>query len=348
MGKIGYIIPTCGRETIREIGREIYNSEFCRYSRTDIATALFAACIQNKSLEAVAKAPNADTVIWRINKGITFDGIKRLIVIQRPEKGAHLTILLDGHDDISHGKRDTVGLVGTKPKNGSSYAFKYLVAYTTSEPHSIVDVMPLFDGSTARPTILMIEELRKDYVIDGVIMDGEFYLAELLEYLFVNDILFTCRRTDTGNIKELDISYRESMLYNVQMDREGRVIGFKYWLYRYKGKDGDFYLASSIHTTPGKLRKLYKIRWNIETCFREVNIVKMKTKTMNFLVRLFFYVVASIVYNLWMKVRLRFSLLELRMYEFTKILKDFVKENMMNHTDIGNTVRKKFIRLLFW
>ena len=48
-----------------------------------------------------------------------------------------------------------------------------------------------------------------------------------------------------------------------------------------------------------EIRKLYKTRWHIETGFREINRVEIKTTTRGFLVRLFFYIVSCVVYNLW-------------------------------------------------
>jgi hypothetical protein len=334
-----YIISSYGRDTIRKIASAIYESPDCRYSSNDIATNLFVACLKGKSIEYVSRAPIGDTVLWRIKKEIGLAAIKDLIDLQKPAKGSHLTILLDGHDVMFYGKV-TNGIVGTKPKDGSHRAFKYLAAYTTSEPHSIVDVMPLFDGSTTDPAISLIGCLMKDYVIDMVIMDGEFYLAELIDFLSRNGIEFTCRRTNTNNIRELNVLYDEPYRYETKVKRgEGNEINLSYWLYRCKGIGGDFYLVSSIKTAPKKLRMLYKTRWNIETGFRDVNGVKAKTTTRDMFVRLFLYVVSCIIYNLWMKTRFKFNLLTIRMYDFVESLIDSAKMWLLGCMDIGNRIR---------
>ena len=265
--------------------------------------------------------------------------------LQMPPKGSHLTILIDRHDDMYYGK-ETNGVVGTKPKNGSHMAFKYFAAYATSSPNSVVDVMPLFDGSTSGPALSMIEGLSGDYMIDLVIMDGEFYNAELIDWLSSHKIPFICRRTNTGNIRELDILYDEPFLYETIVKRgNDTTINLRYWLYRYKDKDGDYYLVSSVKTTPKALKKMYKTRWNIETGFREINGVKAKTTTPDLIVRLFLYVAACIIYNLWMKVRLRFSLLTIRMYDFVDRLLWFLKGVLLRGTDIRNNIRRRIVVL---
>ena len=340
-----YIVSAYARDTIRKIGNAIYDSPCCKYSSEDIATSIFAACLNGMSIEAMSKSPIGDTVFWRIKKETNLAGIRDLIGLQMPPKGSHLTILIDGHDSMYYGRK-TNGVVGTKSKNGSHRAFKYLAAYTTSNPHSIVDVMPLFDGSTSEPALSMIYGLSRDYTIDTVIMDGEFYNAELIDWLSSHKIPFICRRTNTGNIRELGVSYNEPFLYETVVKRgNGTTINLRYWLYRYKGKDGDYYLASSVKTTPNALKKMYKTRWNIETGFREINVVKAKTASPDIFVRLFLYVVSCLIYNLWMKVRFRFPLFVIRMYDFVDHILGFLKGILLHSADIGNNLRGRVVIL---
>ena len=189
----------------------------------------------------------------------------------------------------------------------------------------------------------------KDYVIDIVIMDGEFYKAEFIKYLIDAGIDFVTRRTDTGNIRELNISYNKPHLYLHGVNRpDGRTISLRYWLYRYKGKDGDFYLASNIYKRVKEIRKLYKTRWNIVTGFREINRVQIKTTTRDFLVRLFFYIVSCMIYNMWQKIRFRYSLFAVRFGEVIVAIKDHIKASLFDAVDIMMCHRLCHIRLRFW
>lgn len=166
-----YIVPTPLKEVIGSVRNCIYDSPFCTYSSTDIATAIVTSAIQNKSQNGIAKSPDSDTVFHRIYDGLTFDALKLLVNKQRPPKGTHIIILIDGHDKMFGGK-DTLGLVGTKPKQGSSKAFKYLVAFSNGKPKGIINIREMFDGSVTNDTMDLVQELQKDYVIDWVIMDG--------------------------------------------------------------------------------------------------------------------------------------------------------------------------------
>jgi len=343
-----YKIPTPLKGVVEDLSKCIYNSPSCTYSSADIATAIVASAIQNRSIDAVSLSPNPDTVFWRIYNGLDIRRLNCLAKTQRPPKGTHLKILVDGHDSMFHGK-DALGIVGTKPKDGSHRAFKYLCAFSDYDPKGIVAIAELFDGSVTETTQELIEELRKDYPIDIVIVDGEFYKAEFIKYLIDAKINFVTRRTDTGNIRELHIPYNKPYLYAKDVERkDGRIIHLKYWLYRYKGKDGDFYLASNMCKNARDMRKLYKTRWHIETGFREVNRVKIKTTTRDFLVRLFFYIVSCIIYNLWQKIRFRYSMFTVRFVEIIAAVKEYIQTSLFDAFDIMMNRRLRHIRLRFW
>jgi len=340
-----YKIPQPLKEITGSITSCIYDSNFCQYSSTDIATALVISAVKNQSLEIIAKSPNADTIFWRIYGGLTIDKLEKLVKTQRPPKGSHIKILIDGYDDMFYGK-DALGLVGTKPKDGTSKSFKYMAAFATNQPKGMITIREMFDGSVAKDAMDLIEELRKDYVMDVVVMDGEFYKAELVKYLSDKGIPFVIKRTNTGNIRALDARYGKPHLYKQGVKRgDGKVINLKCWVYRYKGKDGDFFLVSNIKGSPKKIRKIFQTRWEIETGFREVNRVKIKTTTRDFLIRLFFYIISCIIYNLWRKIRFRCGLFAIRLDDVIDQVKRFVSETVLHSTDILGCLRRRYIHL---
>jgi len=243
-----FIVPTPLKEVIGSISACLYQSEFCHYSGADVATSMVTAAIQNKSLNAVSEHPNSDTDFWRIYNGITVDNLKPLIKTQTPPKGTHMKVLLDGHNNGFWGK-DALGIVRTKPKNGTNKAFGYLAAFSNTNPKGIIAVEELFDGSVTNESEEMVKELRKDYTIDLLLADGEFYKAEFVDDLCRNHIPFIIRRTNTGNIRELGVKSTEPYPYKTDVKRpDGTIIHLKYWIYRYKGSDGDFFLISSSET----------------------------------------------------------------------------------------------------
>ena len=339
------IIPTPLKEVIGSVSNCMYQSEFCSYSNTDVATAMVAAAIQNKSLNAISRSPNSDTDFWRMYNGLTIKNLEPLIKTQRPPKGTHIKLLLDGHNNGFYGK-DALGIVRTKSKMGTNKAFGYLVAFANADPKGVIAIEELFDGSVTNDSRDMVEELRKDYPIDLLLADGEFYKAEFVGYLCTGKIPFIMRRTNTGNIRELGIKYSEPYLYKTDVKRkDGPVIHLMYWIYRYKGKDGDFYLISNMKKNPKIIRKLFKERWCIETGFREIGRVEIKTTTRDFLIRLFFYIVSCMVYNIWQKIRFRYSIFTVELDDIIDCIKRYIKELMLSASDILAVWRKRCIRL---
>ena len=340
-----YKIPQPLKEITESIASCIHGSPFCQYSSADIATAIVTSAIQNKSQNAVARSPDSDTVFWRIYKGLTLEKLKKLIATQKPPKGTHITILLDANNDRFYGK-DALGLVGAKPKNGTSQVFSYLVAFSTTQPKGMIAIRELFDGSVTNDAMKMVKELYKDYIIDIVIMDGEFYKAEFAKYLIEMKIHFIVRRTNTGNIRDLKISYGKSYFYKKDIERkDGKVIHLEYWIYKYKGKKEDFYLCSDMKKSPRKIRKMFRTRWEIETGFRERNRVEIKTTTRDFLVRLFFYIVGCMVYNIWQKIRFRYSTFVIEFDDIIDCVKRYIKQLTLSSSDILSVWRKHCIRL---
>jgi len=339
------IIPIPLKEVIGSVRTCLYESPYCTYSGADIATALVTAAIQNKSPNTVANRPDSDTVFERVYRGLNMENVESLIKTQRPPKGTHIKLLLDGHNNGFWGK-DALGIIRMKPKNGTNKAFGYLVAFSNTDPKGIVAIQELFSGSVTTDSMEMIEELRKDYTIDLLVADGEFYKAEFVEYLTDAKIPFIIRRTNTGNIRELDVKYTKPYLYKIDVKRPDRTtIHLKYWIYRYKGRDGDFFLASNMKNGPKTIRKLFKTRWNIETGFREVNRVGIKTTTRDFLVRLFFYVVSCMVYNMWRKIRFRYSMFAVRLDYIVVQTKAYIRWLLLSASDILAVWRRRCIRL---
>jgi len=340
-----YIIPTPLKGVIESISTCLYDSPYCDYSSADIATAIVTSAIQHKSLNAVANSPDSDTVFQRIYDRLDMDNLEDLIKTQSPPKGAHIKLLLDGHNNMFCGK-DALGIIRTKPKEGTNKAFGYLVGFSNTDPKGIVAIEELFDGSVTTDSMDMVKELRKKYLIDLLIADGEFYKAEFVEYLSNAKIPFIIRRTNTGNIRDLGIKYTKPYLYKTVVERpNGKQIHLQYWIYRYKGRDGDFYLISNMKKDAKTTRKLFKTRWNIETGFREVNRAEIKTTTRDFLVRLFFYVVSCMVYNMWRKIRFRYSMFTMKFDDMVVQIKMYIKHLMLSASDILAVWRKRCIRL---
>jgi IS4 transposase len=60
-----------------------------------------------------------------------------------------------------------------------------------------------------------------------------------------------------------------------------------------------YLLATNMTCRPKRVLKRYKLRWGIETSYREHNVFLAKTTSRDYTVRLLYYAVAICIYNAW-------------------------------------------------
>lgn len=301
---------------------KIYENGYCEYSSEDMARVIFETALQKLSLESNATTPDSDTVFYRLkNSGLNEQSILTMLHESRSLSYEPIIVLLDGHDDMYYGKRRDkhrrkIKVVGTKPKQGSHYAFKYL---TAKRLHGeIVYTYPLFGNRMTEDCIRIIDELRKSYTILYVIGDGGFPSSLFLDHLKSINMHFVFRFTSTTTLRSKNIPYNKLVQYTTTYSApwgayEGAV-PVSFYVCRYQGtkkKDGkrkDFYIISDQKTGPRKLRKSLKERWDIETGFREIGSLTIFTTTRDYILRFFFHVVACIIYNFWIQIKNLFAI----------------------------------------
>ena len=318
-------LEVCKRELVEVLGKGIYMSEFCRYDQDDILEPLILASVQKESLEFVSGAPGSDNIFIRIRRGLTPEMVRWMIKLLRPEINGPVKIAIDGHDQLTWAEKGD-GVVGTKPKLGTHWAYKFLVFKVISgKKEYIVDLVQLFDGSMTDPSIAALEELREEYEIEAVMMDGEFHSADLLNYCETQKINYVVRRPSSASLDKLDLKYSNPYRYSELlplMENGKNEAAVDYFICKFKGRKNkkgettDFYLASNMEIPGSKMRRLFRHRWKIETGFREIKRLRIKTTTKDPLMRVFFYAIACMVYNIWIKIRLtlrqKFQLNELK------------------------------------
>ena len=324
LSNVKNIIPNVARKAATDIIKPfISESKYSHYSSEDISEMLIAAALLNQSLETTAKEPIGDTIFLRITRN--YKKPRKVIRKNRPKIDGVVDIAIDVHDEMYHGKKKR-GIVGTKPKNGSHNAFKFLaVRIVSGEKQYLVDVIPLLEKSVTQPTIDAIKELLKEYRIRYVLMDGEFYSYNLLVYLDRMGMIYICRRKNSVSLTREKYPYNKAILYLINTNKEKKQK--KCFVYRFHGRKTDFYLASNIMAKAKEIKKLFKIRWRIETAFREVNRFQIKTCTRSRFIRILFYVIACLLYNLWIGIRGLAKRAIIRMNDLKHALLEFIMCN---------------------
>lgn len=291
----------------KTLSKVIYAGEKPHYPICTIANVLTIAALMRTSVNAVAGSPNADTVFLRCREGLRFEDVEDILKKTRPRIKGKVTIAIDGHDEMFYGDKHTKGVIGTREKAGSYHAFKYLcVKLIGAEKAYFVCLARMENGSVVDAAIDSMKELAKAYDIGLVLMDGEFFCGRMLRFLDKMKIHFIIRRRSIKRLLD-SVTYGKAVRCRtrekLRTDRPDTVEA-GYCLYRYHGRGGrDFFLASDIMAKPERLRKTFKKRWEIETGFREVNRLKIKTLSKDWRIRMLFYAISMMLYNEWVSAR---------------------------------------------
>ena len=310
------------KKAVKMISNMIYCNEYCQYSSQNIGEIIFETALQKLSLESNATLPDSDTVFYRLGKSdITMESTESMLYESRSQSHEPVIVLFDCHDDMYYGKRrkrnnKKVRVVGTQPKEGSHYAFKYL---TVKRLHGeIVYTCPLFGNSVTDSCIKIIEELSKSYTILYVVGDGGFPSSLFLDYLKSIKMHFVFRFGSNTKLRDMKIQYNTLTEYTTThkygWTKHHETIPVSFYVCRYHGakkKDGkrkDFYIISDQKMGSRKLRKSLKDRWDIESGFRDIEKLTIFTTTTDWLLRFFFHVVACVIYNIWIQIKGCFSI----------------------------------------
>ena len=284
----------------------------CLYRKADYLRLLVNSSVLNAYAEEMsnvsnrigAATPNSDTALlyfktidrYELQSVVSIvleeqvGELKRKGLLNRP-----VPIAFDWHDQMFYGDHDTEMVNGTKPKDGSSYAYQYLTA-------SI-----LVDGK--RLTIVLTPIKSREHVIDYVkdaldrirnmgirvrhlLFDGGFSSLELPSWLGENGYMYAIHFTPNAVTKRMGLKDGQSVLYPSDRpfqlvrvdDRETKI---------------SYLFATNMTCRPKRLLKRYKTRWGVETTYREHNLFLPRTKSKNYVVRLLYYAVAVCIYNAW-------------------------------------------------
>jgi len=298
-----------------------------------------------------------ETALGRINplnSEQLFEDMKRsndVIIgkaVDREEFHGTLIVALDTHDVYRHSKipmdekrkrecSDIRTVMGTKPKDDSCYAHKYMTVQNIKrddEPPYVLAcdrVLPLQNKTEIARTILKETEFKTHAAIELVIADGGFDDIDTLIMLRDEEKHFVVRADQDKRVKKsIEEIEKEGKKYHVEYDyRKGNkkrgvtanlVVIDVEWLkkqgikYPLKKKGWMSFYTDLYPEKDESLRRFclrialyYKKRWGIETGYRCINDFTGKTHSLSDAARLFFYLQAILLYNLWIQINRQFK-----------------------------------------
>lgn len=290
------------------------------YGCFDILQTAIEAAAAASSLEAKARTADADTVFYHLGKLIVEDIEKMLKhhvarevrLIKRRFGNRKFAVAIDFTDEMFYGDKETQGVVGTKHKSGSNYAFKYMtVNIVTAGCRFFLFAYPVFGrGNNWRYIEKALDSLEELGIKTHVLLlDKEFNESGTLELLNERNYGYVIPADQDSKFerwkKSVDrfpaisrcwkIADVETTL--VLLEEGSHVYGYLTNLPEGRYKD-DAYVLS----------ELYSKRWGIETAHRVEDRFRIFTTTKNGIARYFFFAISVLLYNLWVWVNLNFGI----------------------------------------
>jgi len=290
------------------------------YGCFDIIQTAIEAAAAASSIEAKARTADADTVFYHLNK-LAVEDVEKMLkshvakevrLLKRRFGNRKFAVAIDFTDEMFYGDKETEGVVGTKHKNGSNYAFKYMtVNIVTAGCRFFLFACPVFGrGENWRYIEKALDSLEELGIKTHVLLlDKEFNESGTLGLLNERNYGYVIPADKDSKferwkraVERLPAIFRSWKIADVEttlvmLDEGEQVYGYLTNLPEGLYKDNAYVLS-----------ELYSKRWGIETAHRVEDRFRIFTTTKNGLVRYFFFAISVLLYNLWVWVNLNFGI----------------------------------------
>ena len=348
--------------------------EGAKYSLQDTLNVIFHAAtsptnsIESASMDLQIKNPDknvlsGDSIHDYINSNNTayilssFRKINSEIVELAHLKGTYHDVAIDFHDIPYYGDRNTPGIRGIKPKNGTSWGYSFCSLDIIGETKLTLDVIDIA-GLTKNYAVL-IESLLHRINLMGVfvktlLMDGEFFNFLAISMLHKLNIQYVIAAASNNSMlaehkKKFGCT---STILDYQFEKGGpkfnivAILNPKYdpKAKKEKGNSEYFLFATNlvVNSTSEFIKKIpeeYRKRWNIETGYRVKNAFKIRTCSKSPVVRTLFFVIQCLLHNV---MNLLKSVLEIDAYQ----LKSAISTAIITAKSLCKISIKMFMKML--
>ncbi len=311
------------------------------FSIAMILLVLISATTNNHSIHSEAKAPNDDSVFYRIQTSIrqmedqfwqqTISFFRRK---REKLKKTKCYIVIDETYDSYTGKLHRKKykkltkkekiiqryIHKYKPKNGDTGSFKYLViALVYGNKRRVLCVKALKRKEKYKPFIVeTLKEISKEISFKCALFDRGFYDAKFIDDLQKNNIPFIIRAKISKKMKRIFGIYKKWKSY--EHDVAGKTKTTLILGKDLQNKDWGF-VTNMTFGNLEDIRFIYKKRWNIENIFKATDGIQLRVATSDHVKRMFAVCLSFLVYNAWQNKNKRSTLLEFMKIIFSTLLK---------------------------
>lgn len=239
--------------------------------------------------------------------------IKLISKLVKHTRLTKVKLAVDITDEDFYGKTSNLWIHGWTGEKGVKGKFKYLVLSRVDEFKIPIMALPFHAGMNVSKAInFLLEFARKLFKsISVVLFDRGFYSGEtlsLLEKLKINYLMFIPKKgavkrylKETQSFSSREVQHE--MKWNA--DKSWSKVKIKLIIIKdfidKNNKIYDWCFATNISfANANEFIFLYKKRWQIETNFRVMDEARIKSKSVNYLVRYFYFMFSLLLHLLWL------------------------------------------------
>ncbi|MEM3186153.1 MAG: transposase [Conexivisphaerales archaeon] len=215
-----------------------------------------------------------------------------------------LTVAVDWHDIMYYGDSHAEGVVGTKPKEGTHWAYQYGSVVVGKEKLTLA-VTPIVKGESRAQHLkrLLARAFELGIRIKLLLLDAGYFSADIINYLQSLGLKFVMRMPNVG----IASGAGDDFMYTTRGHRRGddEQATFRVVALNGRNRIGHmelFIFATNTYLKPQRLRKLFRSRWGIETSYRMINKFLARTTSKLYAIRKLYFYLAVLLYNLWVKL----------------------------------------------
>ena len=295
------------------------------HSATSVTNSLESASIDLRLKNPDKNIPSADSIHDYINSNSidyimsAFRQINTEIIELAHLRGTVHDIAIDFHDVPYYGEKNTSGVRGIKPKNGTCRGYSFCSLDIIGETKLTLDAIDI-NGLTKNYAVL-IESLLQRIKLMGILvktlyMDREFFNLSTISTLHKLNTQYIIAATANRKINRMlnDLKKKfgsASTILEYQFKKGGpkfNIVAILNTNYDPKAKkdkgNNEYFLFATnlqVNSTSEFIKIIpeeYKKRWNIETGYKIKNVFKIRTCSKSPVVRILFFLIQCLLYNI--------------------------------------------------
>ncbi len=274
------------------------------------------------------KVPDADTLLYHIKKYEDIKAVEEMFVkvfevVYKIAKKANVfqkrkvDVAIDFTDWFYYGDKNDLMVVEREPERGTSHCFRFATIniVEAGERFTLLALPVGKFNSKERVVQKLIEYSKGKIIIRKIYVDRGFFTIDVINTLKKLKLKFLMPAIENKDIARLSESLPvHSVVTDYRMGKGSRYADFNLVILESKkSKKGKIPFATNLDINEGeadlseRLFGLYGKRWGVETSYRVKKGFRANTTSKNYIVRLFYFLFSTLLYNLWVIINMLIS-----------------------------------------